>query len=157
MNCLPSTANLIKRVLWILTPVQKLRPSPQITFSHSVFGAPKSCRPNCNSSVVVQKPSPQRFRYSCILKVQYVQIGHLSNSYSKQMGQCHQSKSVILLTIAASSYLAQLAMQLAGRILGSERHLVSQATCPNRYGDSLPTIVFSSTLKYKILRQSNEL
>lgn len=36
-------------------------------------------------------------------------------------------------------------MQLAVRIMSSERHLVSQATCPNGYGDSLPTIVFSGT------------
>lgn len=46
-----------------------------------------------------------------ILKVQYVGIGNLSNSFSKQIRGSiyHQSKCELLRTVAAASLLAQLA------------------------------------------------
>ena len=49
-----------------------------------------------------------------ILKVQYVQIGDLSNSFSKQIRGSifHQSNCELLRTVAAASLLAQLAVQV---------------------------------------------
>lgn len=49
-----------------------------------------------------------------ILKVQYVRIGNLSNSFSKEIrgNIYHQSNCELLQTVAAASLLAQLAMQV---------------------------------------------